>query len=196
MSNIDSSMKRWAEAQTSIGQILTADARRDALHFAVAPVRALRTLAPGQHIGPGDTEPGFKERIGIADPFLRCAVAPGERFWLFLYPNTITALRHVWDHPAFSAEDAPVSPDKAVSEAWLRNFCDSADCPGYDAVMHAIQGFFETDEYDLGGYINGEYLHFRGRDAHGEIPPEFWTHAEIVLGRALPYHPEAFSCSC
>jgi hypothetical protein len=37
------------------------------------------------------------------DPFLADPVQPGQMFWLFLYPQTITGLRHVWEHLAFRA---------------------------------------------------------------------------------------------
>ena len=39
--------------------------------------------------------------VGIVDPFLKEPVEPGERFYIFLFPNTVTGLRHVWTHPAF-----------------------------------------------------------------------------------------------
>lgn len=83
-----------------------ADRRRDAVHIAVAPVTAGGRLAPGQHVGflhAGDTElvGAAEDPIGIVDPFLREDVQPGQRFWLFMYPNTVTSLRHVWTHPAF-----------------------------------------------------------------------------------------------
>lgn len=89
------------------------DRRRDAIHIAVAPVMAAELLAPGQPVGfvePGNMElvGPCAERIGIVDPFLTASVAPGQRFWLFLYPGSITGLRHVWTHPAFSAAAAAV----------------------------------------------------------------------------------------
>jgi hypothetical protein len=91
-----------------LGHLITdGDRRRDAIHIAVAPVTAAETLVPGQHVGfvrPGDTETvGESENpIGIVDPFLQGDVRPGQRFWLFVYPNTVTSLRHVWTHPAFA----------------------------------------------------------------------------------------------
>lgn len=90
------------------GRLITdGDRRRDAIHIAVAPVTAAVRLTPAQPVGflnAGDIEcVGVVEHpIGIVDPFLTEDIQPGQRFWLFLYPNTITSLRHVWTHPAFT----------------------------------------------------------------------------------------------
>jgi hypothetical protein len=87
----------------NIGELCRDDARRDAIHFAVAPVEADMDLRPGEHVG---VSQGRASRdiapVGIVDPFLNGEVKEGQRFWLFLYPNTITNLRHVWMHPAFT----------------------------------------------------------------------------------------------
>jgi hypothetical protein len=94
----------------SLGNLIADDERRrDAVHIAIAPVTAAGTLTPGQHVGfvsEGDVETvGVSEcPIGVVDPFLREPVRKGQRFWLFLYPNTITGLRHVWTHPAYQAQ--------------------------------------------------------------------------------------------
>ena len=34
-----------------LGQIITTEEQRDAIHIAIAPVKAARILKPGQHIG-------------------------------------------------------------------------------------------------------------------------------------------------
>jgi hypothetical protein len=97
-----------------LGQLIdNGDRRRDAIHIAVAPVTAADRLAPGQHVGliqTGNLElVGPCERnIGVVDPFLVEAVEAGQRFWLFLYPNSISGLRHVWSHPAFAMAAAAV----------------------------------------------------------------------------------------
>lgn len=111
--------------QTTLGVLLDATAQRDAIHIAVAPVIAAHILSPGEHVGfiSGEAEDRDKvgrttPKLGIVDPFLQTAVMPGQRFWLFLYPQTITSLRHNWTHPAFAAADP--GPRKSESEQWLR----------------------------------------------------------------------------
>jgi hypothetical protein len=183
-----------------IGSILQPHERRDAIHIAVAPVIAARALTPGQHIGltadgKASTEAGIK--IGIVDPFLSRNVNAGERFFLFLYPQTVTSLRHEWTHPAFTSTE-----EKDRSELWLRTFVARSDCPDYETVIAAASGerIPVIDEaYGPEPYVNdGEYLIFHGRDAHASIPPEFWTNLEIVTGKQIPTDKRAtaFSCSC
>ena len=99
-----------------IGRLITADEGRDAVHVAVAPTTAPCELRPGQHVdqhgcpeGPGVVP------VGIVDPFLREPMRFGQRFWLFLYPNTVTSLRHEWTHPAFSST-SPAEVNQAIKE--------------------------------------------------------------------------------
>ena len=88
----------------NLGEAPAEDARRDAVHVAVAPVVAAHRLSPGQHVGLGEDGRASADAVpvGVVDPFLRSPVEEGRRFWLFLYPNTVTSLRHVWTHPAFT----------------------------------------------------------------------------------------------
>lgn len=192
------------DALETLGKIIDETAGRDAIHLAVEPVVAGETLGPGMHIGFLDdgTVGRCGTTVGIVDPFVN-GVAKGERFWLVVYPRQITSLRHVWTHPAFG--DEPAKPakaaDKAASEAWIRNFIDYGNAPrDYDLLINAAIGDHHKNQDENDGYHytrgDNEYLHFNGRDACGEIPPEFWDHVEVVTGRKVPFRPASFSCSC
>lgn len=99
------------DALSNMGTILDETAGRDAVHIAVEPVVAGIHLSPGQPIGRlSDGTFGMGrgvDLLGIVDPFLTRRVLAGQRFYLFLYPRTITGLRHVWTHPAFPEEEKP-----------------------------------------------------------------------------------------
>jgi len=128
-------------------------------------------------------------------------VPAGDRFWLVVYPRQITSLRHVWEHPSFpaSGETAVTGDAKAVSEQWLRDFVARSDCPDYDTVLRLAAGEEITLNENYGASHNdGDYINVYGSDAHGEIPPEFWTHVEIVTGKSIPKNQRAehFNCSC
>lgn len=186
------------DALETLGTIIDESQKRDAIHLAVEPVIAGQTLAPGEDVGlitiGGDSRAyrvKDEHKLGIVDPFLKNPVRTGERFWLVVYPRQIHSLRHVWTHPAFPDEPAlaDLKPSRETSEKWLRDFIQTADCPDYETV---IAKAINNDSW------SDEYLHFDGQDAHGEIPPEFWDHVEVVTGKKIPGPQRAshFSCSC
>lgn len=81
---------------------------RDAIHVAVAPVLAGMRMKAGDSVGlNAKGEAVFSDHpVGLVDPYLCrdvCWVEVGQRFWLFLFPNTVTSLRHAWMHPAFTS---------------------------------------------------------------------------------------------
>ena len=91
------------ETLAKIGKVLDGTEGRDAVHVAVLPAIAGTMLRPGSHVGldtEGKVMPGAEPLLGIVDPYLRRPVMPGQWCYGFLYPQTITSLRHEWTHPA------------------------------------------------------------------------------------------------
>lgn len=165
-------------ALETLGTILSTEEMRDAIHLAVVPVVASARVYPGQHLNAdGGTTPPL---VGIADPFLPGPAQPGQRFWLVLYPRTITSLRHVWTHPAFPETPAD---SKEKSERWLRDYADREDVPPYEELISMA-----LDAYD--GMYTG------GMEYSGHIPDEFWHHVEVVTGRRISKRADYFRCAC
>ena len=149
----EESWRQPMKNEIKLGEFADPGEKRDAIHIAVAPVIAAEKLAPGQDIGfTGSSGDEFSvgtspEPIGIVDPFLKGLVLQGQRFWMFLYPNTITSLRHDWEHPAFDADL------REISRAWLAAFAED--------IGLALQSAIGAGE----AYINtGEYHTFLGHD--------------------------------
>lgn len=117
----------------NIGELITDSPERDfsperdAIHIAVAPVTAYCKVKPGEHVGfVSDGVVGPHGRlIGIVDPFLECDVQEGERFWMFMYPNTITSLRHDWSHSEF---DKFAPHNDRLYEDDGENYYESCSC--------------------------------------------------------------------
>ena len=187
-------------SDVKIGELLGPDAQRDAIHIAVAPVVAAYDLSPGDHVGLNDH--GKAERtatpIGIVDPFLRtstCRVKKGEVFYLFLYPNTVTGMRHHWTHPAFAAEAPNLDTSVEASKAWLVAYVIKT-CP-YDFEDDGPEGAYAKF---LERATRGE-IFYCGTDCHSpdevEKADELYQHLSVVLGRIVTqasFH--TFSCSC
>lgn len=164
-----------------IGELITIARDRDAIHVAVAPVIAGESLSPGQHVGvQGDGTAGFKGPwIGIVDPFLTSQVQRGEKFWLFLYPGSITSLRHDWTHPAFGAAmQSPSSGDRETIEAFA-----ATESVSYEEMLGLL------GEMDASGSVYGA-------SRYSAIPGGVWDAYERITGRHVADRPEYFSCSC
>jgi hypothetical protein len=179
-----------------IGKLITGnDPHRDAIHIAVAPVIAGEKLYPGQHVGMKDGR-GIAggTYIGIVDPFLTVPVYPEQRFWLFLYPGSITSLRHHWEHPAFPDEptgrDAPGStqdPAIAASMAWLHDYASDLELT-YDVLMASADDWIEHGDRLCGG-----------SNLQGVMTSDdFWDHYIAVTGKGVPRgkRDSFFSCTC
>ena len=184
-----------------LGELITEPQPRDAIHIAVAPVTAGETLRPGQRIGfatEGDafTVVGNTPTVGIVDPFLHeKAVYKGDRFYMFLLPNTITSLRHDWTHPAFEKEDELASMEPTLyrlkgavaEEKWVTDFAEGMGST-YQEIMDGADAYL----------LRGDYL-VRGGVFEGyHIPDEFWDKYEAIKRKKVREEDKGsfLSCSC
>lgn len=95
------------KTEIALGKVIEGEFEKDAIHIALVPVVSNEQLAPGQSVrlfqdSQKVVESFVSGAIGIVDPFLTGLVYPGQKFWMMLFPNTITSLRHDWTHPAFT----------------------------------------------------------------------------------------------
>lgn len=184
------------DATATFGSILPKDVGgRDAVHVAVIAVVANTKLAPGQDIGITNTtgQPETSkgaQPIGIVDPFLEEMVWPGERFWLFLYPRTITSLRHQWAHPALE-DAAGVYATPAHKMASKERLEEIAGQLGVDyATLIAATTYYASLNVDEG------YVGFGTDINYIDMPSDFWLHFENVTGTVAKNKPTTFRCSC
>lgn len=161
--------------------------KRDATHIAVAAVEAGENLAPGTHVGfLADGRVGKRgKNIGIVDPFLKRNVIRGDKFWLYLYPGSITSLQHLWTHPAFNSNTKVDEEIRAMhpSEKWIRDYAEQIGVE-YQELMDNANSYIKWGNYWCEG----------GRFESMRIPDEFWIHYEKLTGEKG--EGSFFSCSC
>jgi hypothetical protein len=179
-----------------LGNLITDDQHRDAVHIAVAPVIAGMELHPGEHIGfvgNAYTVGTNTAHIGIVDPFLSGPVYKGNKFYMFLYPNTITSLRHEWSHPDFEKEDAlaEVEPTyltlkgSPAEEKWVTEYAERIGS-NYSELMAGAADYQENGHYlSKGDVFDGEY-----------ISEEFWEKFEVITRTTISDRGSFLSCSC
>ena len=180
-----------------LGELVTEEVERDAIHIALVPVRATETLRPGQHIGlqPGSelfVGKGFKPHIGIVDPFLKKSVKKDDIFYMCLYQNTVTGMRHHWLHPSFSeAPKAEAIKTKSEEELLKEEFTAIAECAdmSYHKLYHACYHYHNTGDYTHNG--SDESYRNLDMDRAWEIYSILSDQKDARDNGTIP-----FSCSC
>lgn len=114
-----------------------------------------------------------------------------------LYQNTITNLRHHWEHPSFpdfpafpeEAEKVPSDKDKSI--AWLRDYAKRLK--PYDAEEGKDCYAIMMDEIRFDGYVCS-----RGNEDARDVryDDEFFRHLSIVLGRNVDPDSLTYTCGC
>lgn len=198
-----------SDAQHMIGKIIPEGVAvdRDAIHVAIIPV-ILQDKRDYESTRPGDRlklVAGTKNTVrkvvsyddvghGIVDPFLvlpdgRYGLKNGDRFYMWLNPNSVTGMRHHWQHPLFDGEEK-----RNEHEIWIRDFADEWGFDYDQLVQIAAVG------HDHSGR---DWITAVGRDCHGaediDNLTEFWSHLEALTGRTFDdEHRErvTWSCSC
>lgn len=185
----------------NVGHLIAHPEQKDAIHMAIAPVIAGEDILPGTHIGLlADGRASTRcvgNTIGVADPFLFNVIRAGQRFWLFLYPGSISSLRHEWSHPSFPAGSgvgstvALAALDMAASVAWLNAYATRVS--PYDEGEGEAYSRFMASVEDGTIFYHGSDLH-----SYGELeePEELFRHLSVVLGRPVNHEGFSYSCSC
>ena len=176
-----------------LGKLIEGEETRDAIHVALCPAVAEIALQPGQHVS-SDGRPltlGNAKPVGIVDPFLTSRVQPGEKFWIVLYPNTITSLKHVWEHPAFDEQvaEAPL-PKNKESIAWLEGFAAEVGV-SYETLISAAEDFEKNGRLHC--------LNYDTLDVVWEKSAEMWKHLRNVVDFEITDSDNTdtfFRCAC
>ena len=180
-----------ASIELNIGRIITSDQKRDAIHIAVAPMQAAEKLFPGKDVGlTAEGKASATEKlVGIVDPFLRGPVFAEQWFWVFLYPNTVTSLRHEWTHPAFDTKPESLGTADEARE-WLGVFAVHLGL-SYDALMEAAEHYLST------GNVTVQQNSERWRDNFYGNEKDFWKRYETMTGTKVEDHDAVpFCCTC
>lgn len=164
----------------TIGQILKGHHERDAIHVAILPVKAAEPLVQGTTVKVDNlgqaTHARREEAIGIVDPFLSKAVEIGEKCWVFIFPGTVTGMRHHWALPAIDGDKTTESIE------WLSEYAIACKTT-YGDLIESVTGFVNNG-------CNEATMEDNFHDY--EVPDEFWTHFKNVTG--LDGHGHFWTC--
>jgi hypothetical protein len=185
--------------EPNIGQLTTPNANRDAIHVAIIPVISDEVLSAGAHVGVVSMSSmgvkvsrNAKTKIGIIDPFLKeLYTSKNSACWLFLYPKTVTNLRHDWSHPDLDKENfVNKSTQKEISQNWLWDYARRHD--NYNSPRVAYETLIDNA-------YNGDIV-YQGHDLHSidelDSAEELMFHLSVVLGKKVTLDDFNYGCSC
>lgn len=186
-----------ADNVPKLGEIITGEAHRDAVHVAVAPLIAGCPLTPGEAILLSHDQAFPTDRghgLGIVDPFLKAEVRKGERFYCFLYPNTAIGLRHVYRHPELDADAIRRETMEALRAPAVEFIeeCAKKIEMTYGQIMYAADTFTRL-------HLETEVDMSTSNAAMDIDWPKFWTAYEVINGVGsgpAEMDQEPFVCRC
>jgi hypothetical protein len=165
---------------------------RDAIHIATLIVVAGEPLLPNQDIGVDkDNIATVKDPIGRVDPFLKDTIYKGDIFYMILYPNTVSGMKHHWKHPKLDV--LPPNPKEFPIIKYIADKCGKT----VECLMEDSMGFVEYEDYV---YDNSE----RYKDITSEEWLAFWDAFEIITQKTVGvnvlgdhrYGVAPYTCSC
>lgn len=184
-----------------IGHLITGPAERDAIHIAIVPLVAGEELCKGGKVRLSSTDQTValsadyfeNQAIGIIDPFLdEWGVEKGQKFWCFLFPGTVTGMRHHWQHPAFLEQREPLP----AVEKWLRDFADRWHFDFNELIREATKA---PSSGPLSNYVTAHGIDVQGaQDLDGE-DRMFWDHLEVYTGQWFSQEHRdglCWTCTC
>ena len=196
------------QSHPMLGERLTGNEPRDAIHIAILPVKAGGTLAAGAWVR---VEQGFAipcapaKAHGVIDPFITGNVAFNDVVYVMLKPYRITTLTHAWEHPEIPSDTAlqPQSKHK------IDEYFEHRECIVNMASMVnvSVTKMLEiADEYASGA----DYISMGNNENYQDVPndawPPFWKAYEALTGNKGPkseidqYGQDkqriSFSCAC
>jgi hypothetical protein len=182
--------------QEQIGKKLSAEAQRDAIHIAVLPVVADDDwIAPGETVRLAEGTNNLVRRaqggpsIGIADPFLNEPIRKQDRFWVFIHPNTVTGMRHEWEHPQIDHS----KPATNESEAWLQQFALEWSLDYDELIAEASAKSAHSGDH----YVTAQGIDLHGAQELGSDHDLFWSHLQNLTGKQFDLqHRNNFGWSC
>lgn len=159
---------------------------KDAVHVAIVSVEAGQQLRPGTHVelkhgkaimkDPHSDE--FKP-IGIVDPFLRSDIETGQNFYLCLYPETVTGMRHEWGHPAFD--------DLASVKSQLQSIASEYHT-SYEQLIEACEAFTSGEDFTFWGDNGPDMMYEEGK----RIAELYY----LLTGELFDSYNVSFRCAC
>ena len=117
---------------------------KDAIHVAIVAVRAATPINPGQKCSINEFGEAVSDNgrgVGVADPFLKQAIAKGQSFWLLLNGTEVPNVKHTWEHPKIAF--GPPTREVKLNKTLLANAEDLGLT--YQQLMDACQKCVDTN---------------------------------------------------